>query len=303
MLDGRGGSFLVDATAEGTMALDVSRNIVESLVTDAGTYFVQDVGTNHDLRLSADGDVEQSRQVEQFDSELGFAKSRPQQLTQWNERIYFVVDDPQGLAGVQVWSTDGTGTGTIMETSFGPEQIGSSPASLFVYNDSLYFTADDGSHGRELWQLSSDAEALKGDVNRDRNVDDLDIDAVYAAIRDGDSDAKFDLNEDALVDANDVEFLVEVVLGTCMGDTNLDGKVDFADFLTQANAFDADKAVGWSGGRIQRRSRCQLPGFLDNRQQLRLWSFRRMSDSRTAFSAIRWMPKARVWKSVEQILR
>ena len=78
-----------------------------------------------------------------------------------------------------------------------------------------------------------------------------DIDAISFAIRSADNDATFDpifdLNNDSLVDALDIDYLVETVLNTRRGDTNLDGKIDFVDFLAlSANFGEEDKT--WAEG-------------------------------------------------------
>lgn len=49
------------------------------------------------------------------------------------------------------------GTGTLLTVP--PESQGSSPENLTVSGEYLYFTADDGVHGRELWKLDRVGEA------------------------------------------------------------------------------------------------------------------------------------------------
>ena len=56
----------------------------------------------------------------------------------------------------------------------------------------------------------------------------------------------FDLNSDGGVDELDRTFWVEDIVGTNFGDANLDGSVDFADFLSLVAWFDQDN--GWAGG-------------------------------------------------------
>ena len=45
----------------------------------------------------------------------------------------------------------------------------------------------------------------------------------------------------------DVEFLVQEVAGSVFGDTDLDGDVDFQDFLNASSAF-GQEGAGWAGG-------------------------------------------------------
>ncbi|MEZ5967048.1 MAG: PKD domain-containing protein [Planctomycetota bacterium] len=69
--------------------------------------------------------------------------------------LYFPGSDQQDL---ELWRTDGTETGTWRVADINPgtaigtgNPLSSSPADLRVANGRLFFTADDGIHGRELW--------------------------------------------------------------------------------------------------------------------------------------------------------
>ena len=81
--------------------------------------------------------------------------------------IYFAADDGTG-DGVELWRTDGTRDGTKLfkeiydETA---EPSSSTPEQFMVANNRLYFIADDGIHGRELW--STDGTVLGTNIVRD----------------------------------------------------------------------------------------------------------------------------------------
>jgi ELWxxDGT repeat protein len=95
---------------------------------------------------------------------LGDANSWPPVFSGWsteaNGLVYFGAND--GVHGEELWRTDGTEAGTYMVKDINP--TGSSrPGSIrpFFPNDShsstvvggiLYFSANDGSSGRELWR-------------------------------------------------------------------------------------------------------------------------------------------------------
>lgn len=68
-----------------------------------------------------------------------------------------------------------------------------------------------------LYQL-----VVVGDFNSNGQFDAGDIDALSRAVRDGDTDAKFDLNEDGLVSRADRTVWVNEVANTYFGDANLD---------------------------------------------------------------------------------
>jgi ELWxxDGT repeat protein len=64
-------------------------------------------------------------------------------------RLFFPADD--GIAGEELWVSDGTGAGTfrLRDVFFGPDS--SEIRWLTAVGDRVYFVADDGTHGRELW--------------------------------------------------------------------------------------------------------------------------------------------------------
>ncbi len=70
--------------------------------------------------------------------------------------VYFVADD--GVAGQELWASDGTAAGTRRVKDVRPGVRGSEPRWLTVAGGRLFFSADDGTHGRELW-VSDGTEA------------------------------------------------------------------------------------------------------------------------------------------------
>ncbi|MDT0294601.1 ELWxxDGT repeat protein [Mesonia ostreae] len=69
--------------------------------------------------------------------------SNPKNFIEYNGQLYFGAYDGNSYG---LWVTDGTATNTIkiITTS---DQL----SNTFTYDDRLYFTADDGSNGRQLW--------------------------------------------------------------------------------------------------------------------------------------------------------
>ncbi|HEX8434160.1 ELWxxDGT repeat protein, partial [Archangium sp.] len=60
-----------------------------------------------------------------------------------------------GVHGVELWKSDGTEAGTVLVKDVRPGTEGSiepSPWTLATTTGALYFTADDGVHGVELWK-------------------------------------------------------------------------------------------------------------------------------------------------------
>ena len=90
-------------------------------------------------------------------------------------------------------------------------------------------------------------EMPSGDLNDDGQLSAGDIDFLIAAIRENSVDPRFDLNNDSATDENDLNYIVESVFNTRIGDTDLDGDVDFADFLVLSMNF-GQADTGWAGG-------------------------------------------------------
>ena len=79
--------------------------------------------------------------------------SQPQQFLQIGNITYFTADD--GADGRELWKTDGTSGGTVQVKDIHPSggvYAGSYPSNFTNVGGILYFTADDGIHGTELWR-------------------------------------------------------------------------------------------------------------------------------------------------------
>src|SRR5262245_22674527 len=85
----------------------------------------------------------------------------PSSLTASGNFVFFVATD--GVNGSELWRTDGTAAGTVMVKDIRPGpasgidvSAGFSP-SLSDINGTLYFMADDGATGMELWKSDGSA--------------------------------------------------------------------------------------------------------------------------------------------------
>lgn len=81
-------------------------------------------------------------------------------LTVVGDRLFFVADD--GVHGSELWTSDGTAEGTLMVKDIYPDSLewprDEPPKYLAAMGDRLFFAADDGVHGHELWTSDGTAE-------------------------------------------------------------------------------------------------------------------------------------------------
>lgn len=99
---------------------------------------------------------------------IGSASSLPTQLTNVNGRLFFSARNAQ--QGTELWRIDNAGLAIVVDNALpgdgiNPSIASSNPMQLSVANGTLYFTADDGSHGVEIWKISSATTLGANQVN------------------------------------------------------------------------------------------------------------------------------------------
>ncbi len=144
------GTVLVKDIIEG-----VNGSAPRELTNVNGTlFFVADDGINGEQLWKSDGTtagtvlVKENR-VEGFD----YLFLRLSELTAVGDTLFFNADD--GINGYELWKSDGTEAGTVLvrDINTGEGFYGDSrPSLLTAVGDTLYFVADDGIHGFELWK-------------------------------------------------------------------------------------------------------------------------------------------------------
>ncbi len=108
--------------------------------------------------------------------------------------------------------------------------------------------------------LLSLSDRLPGDFDMDELLSNNDIDLLGAEVRAGTNETSFDLNNDMLVDDVDRTIWVEELVGTTFGDADLNGTVEFPDFLALSRAFGGEG--GWADGDFDGSGDVQFPDFL-----------------------------------------
>src|SRR5262245_55994180 len=100
----------------------------------------------------------------------GQVGSYPAFLTDVNGTLFFVAEDP--THGRELWMSDGTEAGTVLVKDITPGPGSAFPVryhgSLTAVGKTLFFAADDGVHGEELWKSNGTAAGtvLVKDINR-----------------------------------------------------------------------------------------------------------------------------------------
>lgn len=97
-----------------------------------------------------------------------------------------------------------------------------------------------------------------GEPSLARSSDEIDV--LSAALRSGSAEVAFDLDRDGVTSWQDHEFMVRQVLGLVPGDTDLNGQVEFADFLTLSGHY--GEMAGWSGGDFDGNGVADFADFL-----------------------------------------
>ena len=161
--------WISDGTSANTqMVSDINPGPTSSSPADLtvfsnGIYFSADDGTHGRELWKTDGTSADTVLVD--DIVPGPGSSSPNQLTPVGATLYFVATTPG--AGTELWQSDGDAS-TQMTDDIQPGTGSSNPTDLTNIEDqSLFFAADDGVNGNELWTsvAGSNTATIVADIN------------------------------------------------------------------------------------------------------------------------------------------
>jgi ELWxxDGT repeat protein len=173
--------YVSDGTAEGTQLLadlrtgeDIFGNTYGSypdnfLEFNGKLYFSADNGENGGELYVTDGTKEGTELlVDIYPGEDNYGNingSQPSNLVEFNDKFYFSAGNEEN--GVELFVSDGTAAGTQLvadinqDTDSSGFPYSSSPSGLVVFNDKLYFTANDSENGSELYVSDGTTEGTQ----------------------------------------------------------------------------------------------------------------------------------------------
>jgi ELWxxDGT repeat protein len=124
-------------------------------------YFVANNGIHGEELWRSDGTADGTTLVK--DIRPGSSSSNSRNLVNINGTLFFEADD--GIHGSELWKSDGTAAGTVMVKNIHPGtgSIGAAARVMHLVNinGTLYFSANDGIHGEELWTSDGTTEGTK----------------------------------------------------------------------------------------------------------------------------------------------
>lgn len=203
-----------DGSREPTKLLDfgsANHDYNETLEVAAvnGAIYVAEAVTGKGANLwKYDGQSNEISHVARFPMTQMF----PRELVEADGKLFFSAGTAE--TGRELWVSDGTTEGTQLAADVFEGTLSSNPTNLTVWNDKLYFAANDFIHGEEIWSIDlALSEPLIGDADSNGSVDFLDF-LILAA-----------------------NFGTHTGTGAMSGDFDEDGEVNFVDFLALAENF------------------------------------------------------------------
>ncbi len=113
-------------------------------------------------------------------------------------------------------------------------------------------SSDDLSFDLRLSQLYTNDQSIEGDFNQDGFLDSTDIDLLGLALRNGNQESIYDVNNDQRVNSDDYQFWIASLKRTWRGDATMDGQFQEHDLIQVMQAGQYEDTIRgnsrwWSG--------------------------------------------------------
>ena len=165
--------WISDGTLEGTQLLkDInpsgsSKPVSFMPCNDKLLFWANESGVNNERLWVSDGTLNGTYQMKDI-KKLPFMQY--EKFVQFEGKIYFGAED--SINGRELWVSDGSPSGTYMVKDINPFQYSwgggsSNPDQFIVFNERIFFSANDGIHSVELWVSdgTTDGTVLFKDIN------------------------------------------------------------------------------------------------------------------------------------------
>jgi ELWxxDGT repeat protein len=141
----------------------VGSSPTELTAANGTLYFVANDGTNgQELWKATNAGASMVANIKP-----GAGGSSPNGLANFNGTLFFNADD--GTNGSELWKSNGGplgAGGTEMVADINPTAgVGSDPGDLTEVGSTLFFSADDGTNGQELWKSTGTGATVVADIN------------------------------------------------------------------------------------------------------------------------------------------
>lgn len=130
------------------------------------------------------------------------------------------------IIGVELIGSDALYDGVALPTEINLEDY----SAAFVHFGDIEDDLSLGSLIAAIFELNP-VTLMPGDYDTDFEITPNDIDLLGRAVSEGSNNLFYDVNGDGAMSELDRTFWIEQTAGTVAGDTDLNGKVEFADFL------------------------------------------------------------------------
>jgi ELWxxDGT repeat protein len=149
-----------DGTAAGTrLVADIAPGTRSALmpygmqVIDGTVYFAADDGVHGTELWKSDGTAAGTALLRELTPGAAGTALQGVSLVPVGPQGTFAFQAPEAGGGLELWTSDGTTEGTRPLHDIAPGGRGSTPSRLTVSGPRLFFVADEGEHGQELWSV------------------------------------------------------------------------------------------------------------------------------------------------------